>query len=81
MSRVAKDIRITPEIRALVTAARRAQESVLKAEGRMRAAADRRKDAIAGLSELGMSARQIGELLGVSEASVYQARHRRSSKE
>lgn len=76
MSRTPRDIEITPEIRRLITAARKAVKVANRAQEQMKEAAHQRQDAIAALTEHGMSARQIAELVGITEAAVYLTRSR-----
>lgn len=74
--RPAYDIVVTPEIRKVVNDAKRAAESVALHKKKMGEAAHRRREAITALSEYALPARQIAELLGISEAAVYLAKHR-----
>lgn len=76
MSRTPKDIEVTPEVRRLITTARKAVRVANRAQEQLKEAAHQRQDAIAALTEHGMSARQIAEKVGITEAAVYLTRSR-----
>lgn len=76
MSRTPKDIEVTPELRRLITTARKAVRVANRAQEQLKEAAHQRQDAITALTEHGMSARQIAEQVGITEAAVYLTRSR-----
>lgn len=72
-----KEVPVTPEIRRLAVAGRKAGEDIDRHKARMEDAAAKRREIVHRLADLRLPSRQIADLLGISETAVYQIRHRR----
>lgn len=71
------DMPVTAEVRSLVQKAKRANAAIAAAESKMRRQAERRHELIRELMDgHGLPARQVAELTGTTEATIYTARSR-----